>query len=134
MAGRHEPTDEQWERIEDLFPKPGGRGGPWNDHRKYLNGILWILKTGAPWRDLPRGYGNFTGVHGRFTRWRADGTLDRILKRLREDLDAEGHVDWDLWCIDGSSVRATRAASGARKEGALRTSRKTTRSAVLAEG
>ena len=133
MAGRHELTDAQWQRIEDLFPKPGGRGRPWNDHRKYFNGMLWILRTGAPWRDLPRRYGQFTGVHGRFTRWRADGTFVRILNRLRDDLDAVGRIDWDLWCIDGSSVRATCSASGARKKGVQRMNPTTTRSVVREE-
>ena len=129
MAGRHELTDAQWARIEHLLPSGVRRGRPWNDHRRTLNGILWILRTGAPWRDLPQRYGAFTSVHDRFSRWRADDTLDRILEHLRDDLDAAGKIDWELWCIDGSSVRATRAASAARKGGDLMRNRRTTRSA-----
>ena len=133
MAGRHELTDAHWARIEHLLPNDIRRGRPWNDHRRTLDGILWILRTGAPWRDLPKRYGKFTSVHDRFGRWRADGTLDRILAQLRDDLDAAGKIDWDLWCIDGSSVRATRAASGAKKR-ALKTSRRTMRSGARAAG
>ena len=134
MAGRHELTDAQWHRIEDLLPSGGHVGRPWNDHRRTINAILWILRTGAPWRDLPARYGAFTSVHTRFTRWRDDGTWDRLCERLLDELDAAGLVDWELWCIDGSNVRATRAASGARKKGARHGSRRTTPSAAHVEG
>ena len=116
---RHELTDEEWEQIEDLLPKRKPRGRPPADFRTVLNGVFWILRTGAPWRDLPERYGPFQTVHGWFTQWSHDGTFDRIISRLQARLDAEGKIDWDLFCIDGSVVRASRAAAGARKKTAL---------------
>lgn len=115
---RHELGDEQWALIEDLFPKNGKKAGrPWSEHRRILNGMFWILGTGAPWRDLPKGYGPWQTVHRRFSRYRRDGTFDRILERLQVNLDENGKIDWDLFCIDGSSVRAHRAAAGAKRGG-----------------
>ena len=112
---RGDLSDGQWRLIEALFPKQA-RGGRWNDHRAVFNGILWILRTGAPWRDLPEHYGKWGSVYHRFNRWRKDGTFDRVLKALRIRLDKQGYIDWDLWCVDGSSVRASRAAAGASKK------------------
>jgi transposase len=97
MVRRHEITDEQFKCIEDILPTKVGRRGPkWKAHRKYLNGIFWIVRTGAPWRDLPERYGKWRSVHSRFQRWREDGTWDKIVGRLQADLDAEGAIDWDL--------------------------------------
>jgi transposase len=109
---RYELTDEQWALIASLMPKrkPGGR---WNDHRTTLNGMMWVLKSGSPWRDMPERYGNWKSVYDRFRRWTADGTIDKILNRLRYRLDKEGFIDWDVWCVDGSNVRAHPAAAGA---------------------
>jgi transposase len=113
---RYELTDEQWDLIKALFPSQK-RGGRWNDHRITLNGMLWILRSGAPWRDLPERYGKWKSVYDRFNRWRREGFFDRILKALRIRLNKEGKIDWDLWLVDGSNVRASRAAAGARKKG-----------------
>ena len=113
--GRGDLSDAQWKLIEPLLPKQK-RGGKWNDHRTTFNGILWVLRTGAPWRDLPERYGKWGSVYHRFKRWRTDGTFDKVLKALRIRLDKEGYIDWDLWCVDGSSVRASRAAAGASKK------------------
>jgi len=115
---RYEVGDEQWECLKGLFPIQK-RGGKWNDHRTTLNGMLWILRSGAPWRDLPERYGKWKSVYHRFNRWRADGTFDRILKALQIRLDKQGKIDWDLWLVDGSNVRASRAAAGARKKSGL---------------
>lgn len=90
-----------------------------------LNGMMWILRTGAPWRDLPERYGAWETVYGRFRQYRRDGVLDRVLERLQLRLNAEGYIDWDLWCVDGTSIRATRAAGGAAKGGARRSPRTT---------
>lgn len=114
---RHEVADEEWALIADLMPRSEGPGRPWNDHRQMVNAMMWILKTGAPWRDLPEHYGPWQSAFDRFNRWRRDGTLDRVLERLQLRLDKEGRIDWDLWCIDATNVRATRAASGAAKKG-----------------
>lgn len=118
---RYEVTDEQWELLEGLFPKQG-RGGQWLDHRTMLNGMLWILRSGAPWRDLPQRYGKWQSVYDRFNRWRRDGTFDRVLKALQIRLDKQGKIDWDLWLVDGTNIRASRAAAGARKVGARKKS------------
>jgi len=133
---RHGLTDEQWALIEDLFPKPKKKPGrPWSDHRKVIDGMLWILVTGAPWRDLPGEFGCWQTVHKRFSRYRRDGTFDRIIERLQLELNKRGKIDSDLFCIDGSNVRAHRCAAGAKKGGRRkrpRMSRKTTLSGVLA--
>ena len=112
---RYEVTDEQWDLLKGLFPRQG-RGGRWLDHRAVLNGMLWILRSGAPWRDLPARYGKWQSVNHRFNRWRRDGTFDRVLKALAIRLDKQGKIDWDLWLVDGTSIRASRAAAGARKK------------------
>jgi transposase len=123
---RYELEDEQWELIRDLLPvNHGQRGRQWKDHRTILDAILWVLRTGAPWRDLPEGYGPWQTVYDRFQRWRSEGLFDQLLQRLQIRLDADGKIDWDLWCVDGSSIRASRAAAGGGKKGATK-SRKTT--------
>jgi transposase len=113
---RYELADDEWNLLRNLFPAQK-RGGRWNDHRTTLNGMLWILRSGAPWRDLPERYGKWKSVYHRFNRWRREGLFDRILKALRIRLDKQGKIDWDLWLVDGSNVRASRAAAGARKKG-----------------
>ena len=113
---RHELSDTQWKWIEDMFPKNGNKGGQWKDHRQLLNGMFWRLQTGAPWRDLPERYGPWQTVYDRFNRYSKNGTFDQIVERLQCQLDAQGRIDWDLWCVDGSVVRASRAAAGARKK------------------
>jgi transposase len=110
---RYELTDEQFELIRGLLPLNGKRGGQWNDHRTTLNGIFWILHAGAQWREMPERYGNWKSVYDRFARWRRDGMFDRMLQRLQMKLDQDGRIDWDLWCIDGTNVRASRSAAGA---------------------
>ncbi len=126
---RHEVTDEQWGVIQPILPKRTAKTGrPPSDPRLMVNGILWILRTGSPWRDLPERFGPWQTVYDHFAKWRAVGAYDRILEALHIRLDADGTIDWDLWCIDGSSVRASRAAAGASKKAAVATrkSRKTT--------
>ena len=129
---RYELTDEQYELIRAVLPVNGKRGGQWNDHRTTLNGMFWILHSGAQWREMPERYGKWKSVYDRFNRWRGDGTIDRMLKRLQMRLDKEGYIDWNLWCIDGTNVRASRSAAGAGDSKNIRTSRKTTRWAARA--
>lgn len=112
---RGDLSDAQWDHIKGLFPKQA-RGGKWNDHRLVFDGILWILRTGTPWRDLPERYGKWPSVYDRFNRYRKSGTFDKILKDLRIRLDKDGYIDWDLWCVDGTNVRASRSAAGASKK------------------
>jgi transposase len=117
---RHELSDEQWDAIKDLLPAPKERGRRPADPRLMLNGMLWIVRTGAAWRDLPERFGPWETVYGRFNAWSQDGTFDRVLSRLQAELDASGGIDWDLFCIDGSTVRASRAAAGAQEKRGLR--------------
>ena len=127
---RHELTDEQWQLVQPIIPpRTAKTGRPPSDPRRMLNGIFWNLRTGAPWRDLPERFGPWQTVYDHFSHWRREGVYDRILQSLQIRLDREGKIDWDLWCIDGSSVRASRAAAGASKKvvAATRRSRKTTR-------
>ena len=88
-------------------------------HRRILNGILWVLRTGAPWHDLPRRYGPVGTVSSRFYRWRASGVWDRILSALQAEADARGEVDWDLHFVDATIIRAHQHAAGARRDGAV---------------
>ncbi len=114
---RHELTDEQWNLIEPLIPKKVARTGrPPNDRRLMLDGIFWILGTGAPWRDLPEQFGPFQSVHRYFGEWRKSGVFAAIVEALQVKLDRDGLIDWELWCVDGANVRASRAAAGADKK------------------
>ena len=80
------------------------------------NGIFWILRTGAPWRDLPERFGPWQTVYDHFSRWRREGVFERIIEALQIRLDQDGRIDWNLWCIDGTQIRASRAAAGATKK------------------
>jgi transposase len=73
MVGRGELTESAWTTIEPLLPRSSGRGGQWRDHRTVINGILWKLRTGAPWRDLPERYGPWQTCADRLSRWRREG-------------------------------------------------------------
>lgn len=112
---RHELTDEQWERLEPLLPAqkpPIGR--PSKDHRSIINGILWIIKTGAPWRDLPQRYGPWKTVSSRLYRWQQQKVWDRILAEVQKDADANGRIDWEIHFVDSSVIRAHQHAAGAK--------------------
>ena len=112
---RHELTDAAWAVIEPLLPpSPERRGRPWRDHRMVVNGILWVLATGVPWRDAPERYGPWQTLYERFARWTDDGTWARMLEALLAAMHQRGRIDWSLWCVDGTSIRALKAAAGAR--------------------
>ena len=112
---RHELTDDQWARLEPLLPPRSRTGRPPKDLRQALNGVFWILATGAPWRDLPERYGNWKSVYIRFRRWRLSGVWQGALSQLQKEADARGEFDWELHFVDGSVVRAQRSAAGAKK-------------------
>ena len=116
MAGRYELETFEFEAIADLLPPKGLKGGRWNDHHKTLNGMFWILNSGAKWRDLPGKYGKWQSVYDRFNRWSKDGTLQKILRRLHLKLNDQGLIDADVWHADSTTIRASRAASGAKKK------------------
>jgi transposase len=112
---RHELTDAQWTRLAPLLPpERPHRGRPNHNHRRVVNGMLWRLATGAPWRDLPPQYGSWQAVYSRFRRWQAAGIFDRILADLQRAGDAAGDLDWSLHFVDGSVVRAHQHAAGAK--------------------
>jgi len=114
---RHELTDEQWALVESHIPLSTARTGrPARDRRTLLNGIFWILSTGAPWRDLPERFGPWQTVYDHFRRWRKSGVFAAMIEALQVKLDNQGYIDWQLWCVDGSNVRAARAAAGADKK------------------
>lgn len=110
-------TDEVWELIGDVFPERARTGRPPCDRRQVLNGILWVLRTGSPWRDLPEEFGKWQTAWRLFDKWNSDGTIDSMLKRLRAAHIDAGELDSDLWCIDGTIVRAARCAAGGGKKG-----------------
>jgi transposase len=114
---RYELTDEQWALIEPVIPH-AATGRPRKDPRVLLNGMFWVLRSGAPWRDLPERFGPWQTVYHHFNSWRRQGVYERILEALQVRLDQEGRIDWDLWCVDGTMVRASRSAAGAGKKGA----------------
>ncbi|HLW00074.1 MAG TPA: IS5 family transposase [Ktedonobacterales bacterium] len=116
---RHTLTDAQWERLASLLPdeRPKKRGHPYHSHRMILNGILWILATGAPWRDLPECYGPWSTVANRFYAWQHSGLWNQILTSLQQAASERGEIDWSLHFVDGTVIRAHQHAAGARKDG-----------------
>ena len=115
---RHDLTDRQWERLEPLLPpqRPpkGSKGGnPFVDHRRVINGLLWLDRTGAPWRDIPARYGPYSTLASRFYRWREQGLWQRILGALQEQADEAGLLDWEIHYVDGTVIRAHHHAAGA---------------------
>jgi transposase len=113
---RGDLTNAQWEKLKPLLPPQKPRvGRPSNDHRTTINGILWVVRTGAPWRDLPERYGAWESVSGRFYQWNRQGIWQKILQALQGKADAEGHVNWDIHFVDGSVIRAHQHAAGAKR-------------------
>jgi transposase len=116
MSKRHELTDQQWERLQPLLPPQKPKtGGPAADHRRVINGILWVLRTGAPWRDLRERYGSWSTVASRFYRWTRAGIRDRVLAALQAQADESGQLNWEVHFVDGTIVRAHQHAAGANK-------------------
>jgi transposase len=105
---RYDLSDFEWSVIEPLLPKDR-RGRKPRDNRRVLNGIFWVLRTGAPWRDLPERYGPYTTAYNRFNRWRKAGIWDRLM-----DAIVKAH-DGKVQMIDSSIVRVHQHASGAKK-------------------
>ena len=113
MLRRYELTDEEWLRIEPLLPpeNTGKQGRPRKDNRIIMNGIVWLARSGAPWRDLPERYGSWKTVYSRFRKWIDDGILDNIFRIL--SLEAE----LEELSIDASISQADHHRSGAKKGG-----------------
>jgi transposase len=113
-------TDDEWEAIADLFGEPAETGRPPRNRRTVFNGILWILRTGSPWRDLPEEFGPWQTVWRLFDQWNADGILDAAQARLQASLAEADEISNELWCVDGTTVRAARCAAGGGKKGTRR--------------
>jgi len=105
----------EWSVLAPLLPTPSKKGGrPAKPHRPMVEAMLWILRTGAPWRDLPSAYGPWQSVYTRFSRWSQSGVIAAMVAALSRDHDDEGYS------VDATIVRAHQDASGAAKEGAPR--------------
>jgi transposase len=120
-------TDEQWEVLNPIIPIPprraDGRGRPWRDPRAVLNGILWILRTGAQWQDLPPRYPPYQTCHRRFQHWVRCGVFERILQALANDLRERGELDLSECFIDGTFVVAQKGGSGWERPSGARVQR-----------
>ena len=106
-------TDAQWAVLEPTFRprrRPDGRGRPWIDPRAVMNGVLWVLRTGAPWHDLPSRYPPYQTCHRRFQLWQRSGRLDRLLQRLAEDLRDRGKIDLSEAFVDATFASARKGA------------------------
>ena len=110
MARGEELTDEQWTLVENLLPelprRSDGRGRPWRSQREVLNGVLWILRSGARWQDLPERFPSYQTCHRRYQRWVDSGVLRDILEVLAEDLRERGQIDLSECYIDGTFIVA----------------------------
>jgi len=110
MKRRHALSDAQWAQIEPLLPPETGHvGRACKPNRKMVEGIVWILRTGSPWRDLPKHFGPWPSVYSRFRRWTKRGVWAKVLDKLAEQQDNESYL------IDATIVRAHQDASGAKK-------------------
>ena len=110
MARRFEVTDEQWKILSPYLGNTQKKTGrPQADNRKIFNGFLWILRTGAPWRDLPEYYGPWQTVYKHFAQWEKDEKLKKLFESLRDGADMQ-----DI-CIDGTYIKAHRASAGAKR-------------------
>ena len=122
-----ELTKEQWTLIDSLLPadrvRADGRGRPWTDRRQVFNGILWILRTGAPWKDLPERYGKYQTVHRRFQNWVRSGVLERVLLALAKDLRERGGLDLSECFVDGTFVPAKKGGAWSGKRSGARAPR-----------
>ncbi len=106
---RYELTPEQWERVKDLLPQPHkGKGRPAKDNRIMLNGMMWIARSGAQWRELPEKYGPWQTVYSKYRKWVDEGVLENVFKALSKDADMEN------LSIDSTSVRVHQSANGGK--------------------
>jgi transposase len=118
-----ELSDEQWALISDLFPSPppDPRGGrPRADARRCLEGILWVLRSGARWKDLPRSFPSYVTCWRRFAEWSLSGVWDRAWERLVRQLDEQGQVNWDEGFADGTFSAAKKGVIASVQPSAAR--------------
>ena len=109
MQQRHDISDELWSKLEPLVPgQKGTWGGVAKNNRQFINGVFWILRTGAPWRDLPSVYGDWKNTHRRFCRWRDKNVWEVLLEKLVN----EPNLEWLM--IDASHIKVHMHGAGAR--------------------
>jgi transposase len=120
-------TEEQWNIVEPILPKDrvraDRRGRPWSDRRKALNGVLWILRTGAPWEDLPPRYGSYQTAHRRFQNWVRSGVMETMLITLAQHLKEAGGLDLKECFVDGTFVPAKKGGAASGKPSGARAPR-----------
>jgi len=108
-------TEAQWQTVETVLPadpvRDDGRGRPWKDRRTVFNGILWVLRTGAPWKDLPPRYGSYQTAHRRFQNWVRSGVMEQLLLALAEHLKEAGGLDLTECFVDGTFVPAKKGGA-----------------------
>ena len=110
VKSRYSVSDEVWQRIEGLLPgRSDQRGVTAKDNRLFVDGVLWIARSGAPWRDLPERFGKWNSVYRRFQRWAQAGVWQRVFEEFAD-------ADLQQLMVDSTSVRAHQHAAGARKK------------------
>ena len=115
-GGRGDLTDKQWQKLQPLLPpQKAHTGQPAQDHRRILNGILWLHRTGAPWRDIPERYGKHSTISSRFYRWRTEGLWQLLWENLIQQADVLRNIDWEVHFVDSTVIRAHQHAAGAKK-------------------
>ena len=115
MPGRWEVSEEQWSLLEPLLGpqrRPDGKGRPPADTRSVLHGVLWILGTGAQWREMPKKYPPYQTCHRRFQQWVRSGRLEKVLRKLAERLQAAGRLNLEEAFIDATFAAAKKGALG----------------------
>ena len=111
MNRRHAISDADWDRIKDLLPgQRGQHGGVAADNRRFVDAVLYVARTGIPWRDLPERFGNWNTAWRRFDRWAAKGVWERVTAALRDP-------DLDVLILDSTAIRAHPCAAGSKKSG-----------------
>jgi transposase len=112
-------TNEQWKIVENILPedpeRADGRGRPWSDRRKVLEGVLWILRTGARWQDLPPRYGPYQTAHRRFQNWVRSGVMEKLLLTLAKHLKEAGGLDLKECFVDGTFVPAKKGGAASAR-------------------
>src|SRR5271156_2138467 len=112
VMGRLVLSDAAWERMSPLIiGRPDQKGSTGRDNRMFVEGVLWIVRTGSPWRDLPEAFGDWNSVFRRFSRWSAKGVWWRIFEAMSDD------PDFEYLIVDSTIVRAHQHAAGAKKGG-----------------
>ena len=120
-------TNEQWQLVQCILPedtvREDGRGRPWSDRRKVLEGVLWILRTGARWQDLPPRYGPYQTAHRRFQLWVRSGVMEKLLLTLAQHLKDAGGLDLTECFVDGTFVPAKKGGAWSEKPSAAKAPR-----------